>query len=278
MTPRLHLRYEPLKGTTIRISAGRGERTANIFAENLGLLASSRQIHILNPITGKPYGLDAEMAWNEGLSIDQKFKLFDRSGTISVDFFRTDFQNQVVVDVDKSAREVDFYNLAGKSYSNSFQVELNHEILNKLDLRLAYRLFDVKTTYHDDLLERPLVAKHRAFANVAYQFKGWKFDYTITYNGTKRIPYTGDNPVEYQLAEKSPAYVLMNVQVTKTVGKKHPLDLYIGSENLTNYYQKNAILASDQPFGAYFDASMVWGPLSGRMFYAGIRYKIRRPW
>jgi hypothetical protein len=46
-------------------------------------------------------------------------------------------------------------------------------------------------------------------------------------------------------------------------------------ENLTNYYQKNPVLAFQQPFSSYFDASMVWGLLSGRMFYAGIRCKIR---
>jgi hypothetical protein len=163
----------------------------------------------------------------------------------------------------------------GRSFSNSFQLQIDHEVLNKLELRLAYRLFDVKTTYHGELLQRPLVAKHRAFANIAYELKGWKFDYTITYNGVKRIPFTGDNPVQYQLSETSPAYILMNAQISKTMGKKYPLDIYIGSENLTNYYQKDPILASDQPFGPYFDASLVWGPLSGRMFYTGIRYKIR---
>jgi outer membrane receptor protein involved in Fe transport len=273
-TPRVHLRYEPVHGTTIRVSGGRGERTANIFAENLGVLISARQVNIINASPGKAYGLNPEIAWNEGISVDKKFKLFDRDGTIAVDFFRTDFQNQVVVDIDKSAREVDFYNLSGKSYSNSFQFEVNHEIIRKLDLRLAYRLFDVKTTYHDYLLERPLVARHRAFANVAYEIKGWKFDYTISYNGTKRIPYTGDNPVQYQLPERSPSYIMMNAQVTKTFGQKTPFDIYIGSENLTNYYQKNPVLASDQPFGPYFDASMVWGPLAGRMFYVGLRYKL----
>lgn len=274
VTPRLHLRYEPFKGTVIRMSGGRGERTANIFAENLSALVSSRQIHILSNDAGKAYGLNPEIAWNEGVSVDQKFKLFDRQGSVAVDFFRTDFQSQVVVDVDKSAREVNFYNLDGRSYSNSFQFEVNHEILQKLDLRLAYRLFDVKTTYHGELLQRPLVAKHRAFANLAYDLKGWKFDYTITYNGTKRIPSTNDNPLQYQLRGQSPSYVLMNAQVSKTFGKKYPLDVYLGGENLTNYYQKDPILASDQPFGPYFDASLVWGPLTGRMFYIGMRYKI----
>jgi outer membrane receptor for ferrienterochelin and colicins len=275
VTPRLHLRYEPIKGTVIRASGGRGERTANIFAENIGALISSRQVNIVANGTGKAYGLNPEIAWNEGISLDQKFKLFSRTGSVAVDFFRTDFQNQVVVDMDKTAREINFYDLTGKSYSNSFQLEINHEVLNKLDLRLAYRLFDVKTTYHGELLQRPLVAKDRAFANIAYELKGWKLDYTITYNGTKRIPFTGDNPVQYQLPEKSPSYVLMNAQISKTLGKKYPLDIYVGSENLTNYYQKDPVLASDQPFGPYFDASLVWGPLTGRMFYTGVRYKIR---
>jgi len=275
VTPRLHMRYEPIKGTTIHLSAGRGERTANIFAENLGVLVSSRQLQIVNPVPGKPYGLNPEIAWNEGLSLDQKFKLFSRGGSFTLDFFRTDFQNQVVVDADKSAREVNFYNLQGASYSNSVQLELDYEILPKLDLRLAYRLFDVKTTYHGELLERPLVARNRSFANVAYERGSWKLDYTITFNGTKRIPFTGDNPVQYQLSDMSPSYILMNAQVSKTLGKKHPWDVYLGGENLTNYYQKNPIVAADQPFGPYFDASMIWGPLAGRMIYAGVRCRIR---
>jgi outer membrane receptor for ferrienterochelin and colicin len=273
-TPRLHLRYEPVKGTSIRVAAGRGQRTANIFAENMSVLVSARQVSILSPSTANAYGLNPEVAWNEGITIDQKFKLFNRNGNVAVDFYRTDFQNQVVVDLDKSAREVNFYNLDGKSFSNSLQAELNFELIKKLEMRVAYRMFDVKTDYHGELLERPLVARHRAFMNFAYDLSGWKFDYTVTYNGTKRIPYTGDNPAQYQLAERSPSYFLMNAQVSKTLGKKNPLDIYIGGENLGNYYQKKAIIASDQPFGPYFDASIVWGPLSGRMFYTGVRYKI----
>ncbi len=140
ITPRLHIRYEPVEGTVIRFAAGRGQRTANIFAENISVLVSSREVKILNASTGKAYGLDPEVAWNEGISIDQKFRLFNRSGSVGLDFFRTDFQNQVVTDLDQSARQVDFYNLEGKSHSNSLQAELNYELFRKLELRLAYRL------------------------------------------------------------------------------------------------------------------------------------------
>jgi outer membrane receptor for ferrienterochelin and colicin len=273
-TPRLHFRYEPMKGTIIRLSAGRGQRTANILAENTSVLVSSRQINIITNETGKAYGLNAEVAWNKGISVDQKLRLFQRDALFSIDFYRNDFNNQVVVDLE-NPREVSFYNLQGKSFSNSFQAELNFEPVQKLDVRLAYRYFDVKTTYNDKLLQRPLIAANRAFGNLSYSINGWKLDYTISYNGKKSIPNTETNPVQYQRSDYSPSFILMNAQISETIGKKHPMDFYIGVENLTNYYQKDVIIAASQPFSPYFDASLVWGPITGRMFYVGWRYKIK---
>ena len=273
-TPRVHIRYEPLKGTTIRLSAGRGQRTANIFAENMSVFVSSRAVNILSSATGKAYGLDAEVAWNKGISVDQKFKLFKREASFSVDYFRSDFDNQVVVDLE-DVRQVKFYNLEGKSFSNSFQTEINFEPVRKFEVRLAYRYFDVRTTYDNVLLQKPFTTKHRAFTNLAYEISGWKFDYTFNYNGSKRVPSTLANPAQYQRKTSSPSYVLMNAQVSKTLGKKHPFELYLGGENLSDYFQKDPIIAADEPFGNYFDASMVWGPITGRLIYAGFRYKIK---
>ena len=273
-TPRLNLRYQPVTGTTIRMAIGRGQRTANIFAENNSVFASAREINILSTASGRAYGLDPEVAWNKGISVDQKFKLFQRNATFSVDYYRNDFNNQVVVDLE-DPRQVKFYNLEGKSYSNSLQAELNVTPVEKFDVRLAYRFFDVKTTFGDKLLQKPLTAQNRAFANLAYDLSGWKLDYTVNYIGPKRIPSTADNPPIYQLEENSPSYVLMNGQVSKTLGKNKLFDAYIGGENLTNYFQKNVVLAADQPFSSYFDASMVWGPVSGRQVYVGFRYTIK---
>ncbi|ANE53481.1 TonB-dependent receptor [Flavisolibacter tropicus] len=273
-TPRLNIRYEPIKGTTIRGSIGRGQRTANIFAENNSVLVSARTVNILPATVGKAYGLNPEVAWNKGISVDQKFKLFNRNSSLSVEYFRNDFQDQVVVDLE-DPRTVSFYNLNGKSFSNSFQTELTVEPLRKLNVRLAYRYFDVNTTFSGSLLERPFTAKNRGFANIGYEINGWKLDYTVNYNGRKRIPSTASNPVAYQLDVSSPAYVLMNAQVSKTLGKNSNVDLYLGGENLTNYFQKDVIISADQPFSPYFDASMIWGPVIGRMFYGGIRYSLK---
>ncbi|MGQ0740513.1 MAG: TonB-dependent receptor plug domain-containing protein, partial [Bacteroidota bacterium] len=274
-TPRLHVRYEPVKGTTIRLSAGRGQRTANIFAENNSVFVSARQINIIGSSAGKAYGLNPEVAWNKGISLDQKFKLFDRGANLALDFFRNDFEQQVIVDLE-DARQVRFYNLDGKSYSNSFQAEINLEPVKKLEVRLAYRFFDVKATYGNRLLQKPFTARHRAFTNLAYEISGWKFDYTFNYNGSKRITNTSANPSVYQRPAASSSYVLMNAQISKTVGKKHPVDFYIGGENLTNFLQQDAIVSANQPFGPYFDATLVWGPVSGRLLYAGFRFKIKQ--
>ena len=53
------------------------------------------------------------------------------------------------------------------------------------------------------------------------------------------------------------------------------MDIYVGAENVTDFFQQQVIVAADQPFSSYFDASMVWGPVSGRMLYAGWRMKIK---
>lgn len=274
ITPRLHLRYSINDNTTIRASGGRGLRSANIISENTGLLASSRQFVINGDGSNKPYGLNPEIAWNYGLNLTYKFTLDYRNGFISVDFYRTDFENQIVIDLDQNPQQAVFYNLIGESYSNSFQAQFDYELIKRLDFRLAYRWYDVKTNYNGELKEKPLVSNHRAFINLAYETKKhWTFDYTLNWQGQKRIPDVSSNPLPYQLDEYSPSFFIMNVQISKNWQQK--FDLYTGIENILNYKQSNPILASYQPFSPYFDSSLIWGPVTGRNIYFGIRYKIK---
>ncbi len=278
ITPRAHLRYKPFEKTTFRVSAGRGKRSANIFAENQQLFASSRQFQILDT-NGKIYGLDAEIAWNYGVSFLQGFKLFGKDAEFSVDFYRTDFQNQAIVDVDNSPQQVLFYNLDGKSFANSLQVDLSYEFSTHFNIRTAYKYYDVQTDYTIGLVERPLQAKHRFFTNIAYEThvkdngQQWKFDFTYNWMGKQRLPRTQSNPEEYRLKEFTNPFSVMNAQVTKTFSRT--FEVYVGAENFGNYQQKNAILGSNDPFGAYFDSSMVYAPVFGAMYYAGLRFKIQ---
>ena len=276
-TPRAVIRYEPILGSTFRVSAGRGQRTANIFAENLGIFASSRLIQNIEQLSQgqQAYGLKPEISWNTGLTFDQDFQLFNREAGLSVELFHTNFENQVVIDFE-NPQAISFYNLSGKSFSNSLQAEFRFMPAPHFEVKTAYRMLDVQTDYQDGRLQKPLTAKHRGFMNLAYNLHGgWSFDYTLNIVGNKRIPNTSTNPAAYQLPSHSDSYLTMNAQVTRKFGKNQNFDIYIGGENLTNFYQKDPILAFEQPFGDHFDTNMLWGPITGRMFYTGIRYHIK---
>jgi outer membrane receptor for ferrienterochelin and colicins len=273
-TPRLHMRYALNKTLVLRASGGRGQRTANIVAENAGLLVSARQFIFATNNQTNAYGMMPEVAWNYGLSLTQNFKLNYRKGSWTIDYYYTHFQNQIVVDRDANTRQVKFYNLNGTSFSNSLQVQLDYELIRRLDMRMAYRFYNVQTQYETiGLKEVPLIAAHRAFFNVSYTTKNkWNFDVTWQWIGEKRFPSTQANPIVNRLSNYSQAFTLLNSQISKSMFNKK-FDTYIGVENMLDFKQINPIIDAQNPFGSYFDASMVWGPVFGRMIYSGLRLK-----
>jgi len=273
-TPRVHVRYAMNKKTVWRFSAGTGQRTPNLLAENIGSMVSSRAWKFEGTSTSPAYGFKPERAFNIGMNVTHEFKLNYRPGTFTLDYYYTDFMNQVVVDRDANAQLIKFYNLNGSSYASSFQAQVDYEPIRRLDVRLAYRYYDVKTTYTSGLNEVPLISQQRGFVNVAYTTKSkWAFDVTWQINGAKRLPVTSSNPSDFQLREYSPVYHNVNMQITKSFVKP-ALDIYVGVENAFNFMQHHPIIEGHHPFGTYFDASMVWGPLFGRMIYGGLRYRI----
>ena len=282
VTPRFHARYTLWEKSALRASFGRGKRSASIFAENQNIFATSRNVLITNlPLSAGSldgYGLDPEIAWNYGISFLQGFNLFGQKADITLDYYKTNFQNQIVVDYE-NPREVNFYNLNGASYANSFQLELNYNVFEGFDFRTAYKYYDIQTQYNSGKLEKALTPKHRIFGNVSYEtkrkdsFAHWKFDATYNWLGEQRFTSTASNPIQYQLPEYTPTLGTFNVQVTKVFSDN--FEVYLGGENITNLKQNAPILAADDPFGPNFDTTFVYGPIFGSMYYAGLRFKIK---
>ncbi len=280
VTPRLHARYSFNENTSIKLGAGRGQRTPNVVAENIGLLASSRRWNFVTQPIFSTDGILPEVAYNVGLNLTKKFRWDYRDGTFTIDLYRTDFENQLVIDVDANPQEVNIYNLNGKSYSNSAQAEFNYEVFKRFDVRVAYRWLDVKTDQLTGTLSKPLVAEHRAFTNLSFETKKdpikskqWKYDLTVQWLGEQRLPNTFTNPEEFQAGKTSPSFFTANAQATRIFSEK--FEAYIGVENLLDYRQKNPILSNQNPSSPYFDSSIVWAPIFGRMFYFGLRYTIK---
>jgi len=116
------------------------------------------------------------------------------------------------------------------------------------------------------------------FANASYETekrdndKQWKFDVTYNWLGDQRFSSTTSSPIMYQLPERTPAISTLNAQITKVFSKS--FEVYLGGENITNVKQPNPIIAANDPFGANFDTTFVYGPIFGSMYYAGLRLKI----
>jgi outer membrane receptor protein involved in Fe transport len=278
ITPRLHIRYTPQEDWVLRFAAGRGYRSANIFAENSTVFASSRTVSII-PTGTFGYGLKQEVAWNYGFNLTHYFQFAYRDASLIIDLYRTEFEQLVLADLDTNPHQVLFYSVPHGSYSNSVQTELNIQPLEQLNMRVAYRYLDVKQNVNGTWLERPLTAQHRALATVSYATAlnqpddpQTSVDMTMQWFGKKRIPETLLNPDSLRALAYSPGFFTMNLQVTQTFVKG--IDLYIGIENLFDFRQADPILDSANPKGPFFDASLIWGPLSGRMVYAGLRFRM----
>ncbi len=274
-TPRLNFKYDISPKTILRLSAGKGFRTANIFAENQQYFASNRQIEIIEN-GGEIYDLQAEIAWNYGASLQQEFKLFNRKATLVADFFRTDFQDQVLADLDISPTKIVFYNLNGKSFANSFQTQLDFVPAKNLELRLAYKYYDVQADFAGGKRQIPFMAKNRGFFNASYSTeknsKGgfWNFDTTLQLVGKQKLPNLNSNPEEFRLADYSDSFATLNAQISRNFNQN--IRVYLGGENLTSYTQNQPIIDAKNPFGNYFDGGMVYAPIMPANFYLGIDF------
>ena len=265
-TPRLHAKYELFHHTILRLSAGKGFRSANAIADNISLLVNSRQIVFAGE-------LRMEEAWNYGLNVTQYVDILGRELTVSAEVYRTEFRNQAIVDLDADHRHIYIYNLQGESYANILQIEAKYEVVPGMEMLAAFRYNDVMMTTAGELRREPFISKYKGLITISYQtpMKRWQFDFTTQFNGTSRLPDTDDNPEPYRRPGSAPAYTILNTQVTKYFKR---WDLYIGGENLTGFTQDHPIIAADDPYGPYFDGSSIWGPVTGLKLYAGLRMKL----
>ena len=269
-SPRVHLKYLLSEMTDLRFTAGKGWRVPNFIIDNVSLLASSKQW--IAPSETKP-----EISWNIGGSLVHEMKIFERKATISLDFYHTRFENQLIIDRDETVNTVVFSNLKNSSFSNSFQTEFSFSPIKNLDIRLAYKFLDVESKYGNEMRQQVMIPRHRGFVNLAYRSrnKRWEYDFTCSIFSPSRLPIQRDMTNDTLLISdmKSRMYPMINAQITHVYKK---FDFYIGGENLTNSVQKNPIIDAANPFGSKFDATNIFMPITGINIYVGIRYAIAK--
>ncbi len=265
-TPRFHLKYAPSSLLSVRLSAGKGYRTVHALAENNFLLASGRLLNIGN--------LRQEEAWNYGASAALLIPIGDKTLKVNAEYYYTRFSNQTVIDYDSDPTAITIDNLDGKSYSHTAQIDATYPLFSGFTLTAAYRINDVKCSYGGQLMEKPLTSKYKGLLTASYKtpLEKWQFDVTLQLNGGGRMP----NP--YITANGTPswdsrfkAYEQLSAQITREF--RH-FSVYVGGENLTGFTQKHPIIGADNPWSTTFEPTLVWGPVHGRVLYAGTRIRL----
>ena len=283
LTPRGHLKWNITPTTTLRASAGLGYRSTDIITDNIGMLATGRQIRLVEFRNGVPAydGRFAdfdrlEKALTLGGSLTQTFTLVQADdATLSFDYFRTQFYHSVVADQEYDPTQILLYTSDGRSYTDTYQVDFSWSPVERLDIFATFRYTDSEMTIQRPdgrtaRVERPLVSQYKTLLNIQYatKFRRWVFDATAQLNGPARIPTQTGNLADDSY---SPRYPMFYAQVSRKVGK---FDIYVGCENIADYRQKDPILNASNPYSAQFNSMNVWGPLMGRKFYAGLRFNL----
>lgn len=274
ITPRAHLKWNITPTTVLRGSVGMGYRPTDVITDNIGILATGRNIIFRNGY--KRYFDRMEEALTAGGSLTQTISTINHHDmTISFDYFRTQLFHSVIADQEYSANEIHIYDTKGKSFTNTYQVDLTWTPIERFDIFATFRWTDSKYTIDRpdgtrELVERPLVGQFKTLLNLQYatRMRKWTFDVTAQLNGRSRIPTQTGNLAD---SKYSPIYPMFYAQVSRRI--KH-WDIYIGCENIGNYMQKDPIVAAATPYTPEFNSSLVWGPLMGRKFYIGVRFNL----
>ncbi len=279
--PRVNVKVSPTAQTAFRASAGRAYRSAQVIAENIRLLPSSRKFFIEEP-------LRLETGWNYGIAVTHNIgepgteRNFQPNAQLGLDLYATVFDNIVTVDQETTTALTRVTNAVGAARTYALMASVNLELLPGFGVKLAYKHVDSRQTYLNGVqLAVPYVAKFRGLLATDYETpdKRWRFNANVQWVGPQRLPGKSafaENAVEVSqpLIFEAPSFALVNVQATYVFNDF--LEVYAGAENLTDYRQRNAILGAENPNQGYFDASRVYAPMVGRMPYAGLRYTLNK--
>lgn len=281
VSPRVTLKYMPIDEIVIRANGGRGLRYSTPLVDNIGVFSTGKTFvgafdkHIL------------EDAWTFGGNLTYYMPFGASSNTyLSIDYFRTQFAQQMVVDYEHQVNAINFYALNGKrSYTDNFQLDFSVDPVERFNITATFRYTNAKIELEGQgLVEKPMTSRFKGVLNLQYatRLSKWIFDFTASLNGSCRV-YNfmedlrgADGELLYKDG-RTPVYPMLYAQVTR---RFKGWDVYLGAENLTNFRQEQVLIGQVgndgfvNPRMASFDASCIWGPLMGIKAHIGFRFTL----
>ena len=281
VSPRATLKYMPIDEIVIRANGGRGLRYSTPLVDNIGVFSTGKAFvgafdqHIL------------EDAWTFGGNLTYYLPFGASSNTyLSVDYFRTQFAQQMVVDYEYAPNQIRFYALNGnRSYTDNFQLDFSVDPIERFNITATFRYTNARIELDGKgLVEKPMTSSFKGVLNLQYatNLNKWIFDFTASLNGSCRVynfmknMKDADGNLLYKNG-RTPVYPMLYAQVTR---RFKGWDVYLGAENLTNFRQEQVLVGQTGADGLVnprfesFDASCIWGPLMGIKAHIGFRFTL----
>lgn len=267
IAPRAHLRYDHNFNWTSRLSAGKGYRVPlQFFEADHGILDDGFGVDVdkLEKSTNLHYALnynDAETLFETTIS----WAKVDNLTYIDAD----NYTRPTLVNSDQSGQVV------------HADIIASHQLTPHWSIGASFEMFQYDRAYRDTFGVIPV--EERAKLMLDYEGHGWEMNLTVTaigerdYNDYQNAAYFDHynqaNGVDSK-GDHSPAYVTADIRIAKEISKNW--QVYAGVNNITDYTQTGE---GDSPLfydgadagSSDWDVGHIWGPLRGRLVYAGTK-------
>lgn len=260
--PRLHLRHNHTHAIVSRFSAGQGYRSPLTFFES--------EHGLIGP---DGFGVDiSEIERSNNVSYALSYDEGRVSLTAGASY--TDVKNLAYVGEDGTGKPT-LYNYKGKVAVKNADVVASYLITPAITVSGGYEQYWYDEKYKE-LLYIAAMEKQARFM-IDYDANGWNATAQATWVASRNLaPYgygdrTNDVAGNSPKNTKAPSFTTVDLKIAKDVTKN--FNLYVGVKNLFDYTQteKESPLFYDD--AGEYDVGHIWGPLRGRMAYAGVRAK-----
>lgn len=262
ISPRLHLRYDHNFNWTSRFSAGQGYRVPlQFFEADHGILDDGFAVAVdeIEKSKNLHYALnytDDRLMFETTLS----YAKVDNLAYIETE----GFAKPTLINSDESGTVKHGDMIA------SYQLDGHWSIGGGVEL------FDYDQAYSDTFGVIPV--EKRAKLMVDYEGHGWNANLTTTWVGSRNYSdyegagyagHTDDAAGTISKGSSSPSYVTADIRISKEISKTW--NVYAGVNNLTDYTQTSDGVSPLFYDGGEWDVGHIWGPLRGRVIYAGTK-------
>lgn len=263
--PRLHLRWQYRGSGFLRLSAGRAWRIPDPLPEAFPFLMSGRLWRF--SFSGWP---SVESSWSYGFFWEESHGLGAGIMRWSVNGLQAHIAQPFVWDIEKPW-EIEVGSGRRGALYQAVYAEIEYELPDHVRLTAGYRFQEVWWPLRGELRLRPMLPKHRLVGWITWLTlsQRWQVDGILSWYGPQRLPSTAEKEEPYRLSTKTPSYATFTIQLTHRIDQ---WEIQLAGENLGGFRQSRPVLAADQPFSPQFDASLIWGPVMGRMVSLTFRY------